>query len=387
MRFSSCLQVALLLLFLSTCYLNALPSQSDEYNLSELVDRDSDYDQDDEVDIDAINNFLKDEEDDDEWCEWLKCDNDLRQPKGFRRYVDVPFIKKILKNLNPFSKPELTMKFYLFKQDFRDCGREIGHTDDSFYTRDLDNSIPTRILIHGWMSQSRGSFNRDVKNAYLSHGDYNVIICDWSNHAANINYFHVVHLIETFGTKVAEFTHKLHEKVGIDYDDIYLIGHSLGAQIAGAAGKRLQPHRYNTIFALDPAGPKFRRRTINFRIDPTDANYVETIQTSRLGFVDPTGNATFYPNFGLSQKNCLQPACSHTRSYKFFAESIISTAGFWGIRCNRSMHYNWECDKSIRYGEYPMGGDPSIQKSGIFYVETNDKQPFALGRLARFLRH
>jgi len=54
----------------------------------------------------------------------------------------------------------------------------------------------------------------------------------------------------------------------------------LGAQIAGAAGKRLKPEQYNTIFALDPAGPKFRHRSPEFRIDPTDAKYVESMHTS-----------------------------------------------------------------------------------------------------------
>ena len=236
-----------------------------------------------------------------------------------------------------------------------------------------------RIIIHGWMSQTRGSFNRDIKNAYLQRGDFNVIVADWSTSAANLNYFSVVKLIETFGGYVAQFTKYLNERGGVDFDDIYLIGHSLGAQIAGAAGKRIRPQRYNTIFALDPAGPKFRKKSTDFRIDPSDAKYVESIQTSRnLGFLEPTGNATFYPNYGSYQKKCFYVGCSHIRAYKMFVESLNSPLGFWGVRCLRR-EPEFVCDDMNTAG-YRMGGEPSIPKRGIFYVDTNSKEPFALGK-------
>lgn len=229
------------------------------------------------------------------------------------------------------------------------------------------------------MSHSRGSFNRDVKNAYLQRGDYNVIIADWSANAVNLNYFHVVKLIDIFGEQLARFTRHLYMKAFINFNDIYIIGHSLGAQIAGAAGKRVRPYRYNTIFALDPAGPRFRQRTADFRIDPTDAKYVESIQTSViLGFLEPTGNATFYPNYGRYQKKCYIVGCSHIRAYKMFAESINSPKGFWGVRCWRRKP-KWQCD-NMHENAFRMGGDPSMAKTGIFYVNTNARAPYALGK-------
>ncbi|XP_073822216.1 phospholipase A1-like [Musca autumnalis] len=325
--------------------------------------------------------FLHDEDNDDNFMEWNKCDNYLSQPRGVKKYVDTSFLKKFFRNLVPYAAQKLQMNFYLFKRAFPDCGREISLNDDSIYSCGLNASHPTRIIIHGWMSQSRGSFNLDVKNAYLKRGDYNVIVADWSAIAANINYFGVVRLIETFGGHLARFTKHLYEKGRVNYNDMYLIGHSLGAQIAGAAGKKSWPHRYNTIFALDPAGPKFRRRSTEFRINPTDAKYVESIQTSKnLGFMEPTGNATFYPNYGKYQRKCFYVGCSHIRAYRMFAESITSPTGFWGIRC-RSRKPKWDCD-SMNAQEYRMGGEPSQPKSGIFYVKTNSKSPFALGKIS-----
>lgn len=98
---------------------------------------------------------------------------------------------------------------------------------------------------------------------------------------------------------MAQFIRNLNRQFGADFDSMYLIGHSLGAQIAGSAGKRLKPVKVNTIFALDPAGPKFRHRGTEFRIDPSDAKYVESMHTSaNFGFRRPTGSATFIQTTG-----------------------------------------------------------------------------------------
>ncbi|XP_030377233.1 phospholipase A1 2 [Scaptodrosophila lebanonensis] len=323
---------------------------------------------------------LKDENEDAEPCVWNKCDKDFNEARGIHKYVDFTFLKKIVKNWNPFSSAGSRMQFYLFKREFPDCGQELDFTQVRKWRHsDFNASLPTRLIVHGWMSQSLGSFNRDVKNAYLKRGDYNVIVADWSASSANVNYFSVVKLIEEFGAQLAQFTRELHRRFDAKYDDMYVIGHSLGAQIAGAAGKRLKPEQYNTIFALDPAGPKFRQKGAEFRIDPTDAKYVESMHTSgNFGFLRPTGHATFYPNYGLYQRNCYYLGCSHIRSYQMFVESINSPAGFWGTPCTRHDR-KWQCDETQRQS-YQMGGEPAVHKSGIYYVKTASNDPFALGR-------
>ncbi|ALC38320.1 CG6675, partial [Drosophila busckii] len=331
---------------------------------------------DDEEDPEHFMRSLEDEYEGATHSSWNSCDNDLNESRSF---LDFKFLKKLARNLNPFTKAGSRMKFYLFKREFAECGRELNFKKQRLaHYAGFNSSLPTRIIIHGWMSQSRGSFNRDVKNAYLKNGDYNVIVADWSGSSANINYFGVVKLIEEFGAQLVQFTRELHRQLQADYDDMYLIGHSLGAQIAGAAGKRLKPQQYNTIFALDPAGPRFRQRSAEFRIDPTDAKYVESMHTSgNFGFLRPTGSATFYPNYGLYQKNCFYLGCSHIRAYQMFAESINSPKGFWGTPCQRQKN-KWQCDQTQRQA-FRMGGEPSIPKEGIYYVKTATSDPFALG--------
>lgn len=334
-----------------------------------------------------------------------KCDHKLTKS---HKYLDYPFWKKFFRHWVPFSNSSrVKMQFFLFKRDFPDCGRELFPGDDETLERSgFDARHPTRIIIHGWMSQGKGSLNRDVKSAYLSltkprpkpkndndalsepvmekplYEDFNIIVCDWSKISSNVNYFGVTEMIEDLGFLLAEFVRHLHMKAGVNYDDIYLIGHSLGAQIAGSAGKQIQPYRFNTIYALDPAGPGFREQSDEYRIDASDAHYVESIQTSTgLGFEQPVGHATFYPNFGKDQKKCYMYGCSHKRAHDYFAESINSTKGFWGVRCERMSRKTWILLDND--GEFRMGGEPSEPKNGTFYVKTYDKPPYAMGTRQR----
>lgn len=55
------------------------------------------------------------------------------------------------------------------------------------------------------------------------------------------------------------------------------------------------------IVGLDPASVLFSIDKPHERLNSSDATYVETIQTSKLGFFDPIGKVSFYPNGGVIQ--------------------------------------------------------------------------------------
>ncbi|XP_050741107.1 phospholipase A1 2 isoform X1 [Drosophila biarmipes] len=305
--------------------------------------------------------------------------------------MDLSFWKNFFTHLIPFTSSRDKMQFILFKRDFADCGKELLIGDvENLKKSGFNASHQTRIVIHGWMSQSKGSHIRKVKNAYLSlthpgingeparYEDFNVIVCDWSKTSTNINYYEVAKTVEDMGALLAELVRYLHQEADMHYDDVYVIGHSLGAQIAGSAGKQIMPHRFNTIYALDPAGPQFREKSDEYRIDASDASYVESIQTSvSFGFEQPVGHATFYPNYGKNQKKCYVYGCSHKRSHDYFIETLTSPAGFWGPRCERHEDGSWIL--LLSDGEFRMGGEPSIPKNGTFYVKTYSKPPYAMG--------
>lgn len=71
--------------------------------------------------------------------------------------------------------------------------------------------------------------------AYLDKGDVNVILVDWGEIAIDINYVYVASQVPVVGKAVAESLEKLGE--AIDLNTLHVIGHSLGAHIAGHIGR------------------------------------------------------------------------------------------------------------------------------------------------------
>lgn len=98
----------------------------------------------------------------------------------------------------------------------------------------------------------------------------------------------------------------------IKLEDVNIVGHSLGAQAAGFAGKTIQNLSYSLvgrITALDPAAPLFddEALTANQRLGKSDARVVVVIHTDGgiLGGYSPTGTIDFFPNGGTAA----QPGC------------------------------------------------------------------------------
>lgn len=110
---------------------------------------------------------------------------------------------------------------------------------------------PTTIIIHGF-TQSYPSTNwlRKVRALYEIHSlvpKHNLIIMDWGK-ASQGSYAQVAAMVSGMGSFLANFIMKLLD-LGTDRMAIHLIGHSLGAHLAGFAGKRIRP-RLGRITAL-----------------------------------------------------------------------------------------------------------------------------------------
>lgn len=63
----------------------------------------------------------------------------------------------------------------------------------------------------------------------------------------NLNYFSAKASAQQVGKDVADFLKWLNEKFGLRYSDVHLIGHSLGGQAAGSAGKHVGGRRIGRI--------------------------------------------------------------------------------------------------------------------------------------------
>lgn len=155
-----------------------------------------------------------------------------------------------------------------------------------------------------------------------------------------------------------------------------------------SGGKRVRSGKIGKIFGLDPAFPLFSMDKPDERLDASDATYVETIHTSRLGFFQPIGMVNFYPNGGKSQPDCrrwnivrsyrtkvtiwletnnglFSKMCQHRAAYMYFAQSVASEEPLVGHLCDTLDDIK---TKNCTGKGLALGGEPGAKKQ---YVETS----------------
>ncbi|XP_054746277.1 phospholipase A1 VesT1.02 [Anastrepha obliqua] len=281
---------------------------------------------------------------------------------------------------------------------------------------------PVRLSIHGWTGKSTSCSNAAIKDAYLSVGNFNVILFDWSAISMDISYGRISRQLSEIAKQLVEFTRFLHRETGITYESIYLVGHSAGAHIAGLAGKLLSPQRYGVIYALDPAGLVQLSLGEDKRLAPNDAIYTESIHTDITLLGNPStklSHAAFFVNWGLGQPHCPNAtaaefdfACDHFAALYYFVEAVRQPRAFGAAQCRRRSDSNGSSSSSssatlmdqlscgctngaavvpIVAGECTatafMGGEPAVPKNGTFYLSTRSKPPaFGFGETVRIRR-
>lgn len=188
------------------------------------------------------------------------------------------------------------------------------------YTEAQYNDRPTRVIIHGFMGASDSSDFKEIEKAYRKL-DVNIVIVKWSR--GSLYYTAALDYVPKVGAQIAKFLDKHLGTNEKSWKDLKLVGHSLGAHIAGFTAKKVVNGKVGTIIALDPAGwkllplneplsihsslgPGFKKKGQTERLNESDAEYTECIYTG----IDCYGNdeklcqANFYPNKGLRQPGC-----------------------------------------------------------------------------------
>ncbi|XP_077277089.1 pancreatic triacylglycerol lipase-like isoform X1 [Temnothorax americanus] len=283
--------------------------------------------------------------------------------RGMSHIIDTSESVLTQSDIEELSEAALKTTFLLYTRN-RHAGHPIVINDkDSVRKSSWNPTHPTRIVTHGWRGDiNPGSACALIRNAYLNVGDYNVILVDWSKAAGNIWYWKVTQSVPLVAQRVTELIDFLESEAGLDPSKTRVVGHSLGGHVAGLAARNTRGEIAEAI-ALDPARPWFESKKPGERVDKSDAARVHVIHTSTLGLAESIGDADFYPNGGKNQPGCnvIALACAHSRSYEYYAESILNPTGF-------------------RAGNVFMGG-PSLDPNarGEYILETAKEPPFALG--------
>jgi len=170
----------------------------------------------------------------------------------------------------------------------------------------IDRQAPTYVLVHGYQSTGGNSRNNFAPADWMAsiaqtlrqrESDANIVLVDWEDGASSWWYNTSAGRTPEVGRQVATFL----QTNGAPAAFTTIIGHSLGAHIAGFAGTAFRQgtgQALGQIVGLDPAGPSFEGKGPGDRLDPTDAARVTTIHTSAtLGYNAPLATYDIYANW------------------------------------------------------------------------------------------
>nr|DBA14761.1 TPA: hypothetical protein GDO54_004053 [Pyxicephalus adspersus] len=255
------------------------------------------------------------------------------------------------KSLQPWTPEEINTKFFLLTPLNPEHHQTISARDIAgLRNSSFSASWKTIFIVHGMDDRAENNWVSDMCHELLAIEDVNCIGVDWRRGSGNLlQYYQAANNGRVVGAEIALLIQKLQIIFNYNSSNIHIIGHSLGAHIAGEAGKRTPG--VGRITGLDPARLLFEDTAEEVRLDPSDANFVDVIHTDTmaiigLGIIKPIGHYDFYPNGGQHMAGCPHKlaflgkdiletiACNHFRAFRYYTHSIRSPEGFRSYPCN-----------------------------------------------------
>ncbi|KNC34548.1 hypothetical protein FF38_00518 [Lucilia cuprina] len=298
----------------------------------------------------------------------------------FNEWVDKENVEAVIENS---KDPQISnnVTFFLYTRKNPSTPQIIIITNESISNSNFNVRHQTRVCVHGWMSDKDANINTDVRDAWLSKGEYNYIFVQWDS-AKSPYYPYSAKYTFVVGGKISTLLHFLIKHFRVKLQELTIIGHSLGAHISGFTAKHFRSTKVNTVIGLDPALPLFDINQPDKRLSNTDADYVQSIHTNggRFGFLQPIGKGAFYPNGGESQPACwydITGVCDHSMAIYYYAEAV-KLNDFNSMRC---LKYEQAKAKSCppRFSNIFMGAlNETSREGGIFFVPVHKDSPYGV---------
>lgn len=108
--------------------------------------------------------------------------------------------------------------------------------NNSVRNSNYNGNLPIKVIVHGWNSDGTSSINPTIRDAFLAIGDFNVIVLDWGGDASGL-YSTSVWAVPGVGQNLGNFLNWLISNHGGNWNNLHLVGFSLGAHVVGNAGR------------------------------------------------------------------------------------------------------------------------------------------------------
>jgi len=238
-----------------------------------------------------------------------------------------------------------------------------------------------RPFLNDGLHSERGNSRINRHRAKSSELGHNLFIVNWNYAARGILYPRAVANIPIVAAYVARFINeKLLDEAEMDPSRVQLIGHSLGAHLAGFIGKNTRS-KLGRIYGLDPAGPCFGTISgplypSSKRLAPSDASEVITIHTNSalLGIDKPLGKYSIFVEGGASQ-----PGCKGGGVFKSISTLTLDGENFDSLSCSHSRAPNL---LTYRHGQ--SGSEDECQ---LVAYGCEDWEQFIAGRCGECRSH
>lgn len=317
-----------------------------------------------------------------------------------------PFSKNRPINALPDSPESINIQFYLYTRSNPLSPQILKINDKELLSKsNFVGSKETKLIIHGYGSWSNKTWVKQTIAELLKHDDYNVIAVDWKSGARTL-YPQAASNTRVVGAQTSLLINLLRNVMGAKPQKMHLIGHSLGAHVAGYTGKRQS--KLGRITGLDPAGPYFESTQPIVRLDRADAHFVDIVHTDTgglfdfaLGIQESIGHIDVYANGGEYQPGCTSSKipgtiisgiwnlldnmgkdarktflCSHRRAEGFFIESINTKCPFHTYSCqNYSQLEKGNCLAKTDMGRLGFHSDKAPGR-GIHILKTFADAPY-----------
>ncbi|KAG8189510.1 hypothetical protein JTE90_008472 [Oedothorax gibbosus] len=143
-------------------------------------------------------------------------------------------------NMLPQDRATIPTKFILFTKAHPKEHHDLSVDDlEEIEEAPINPNHRTMFLVHGFFdSRLYGKWMEELKDNILLNSDNNVIIVDWSK-GNGAPYTQATANTRVVGAEIALLIQTLQKYKGVNPMDCHIVGHSLGAHIAGYAGERL----------------------------------------------------------------------------------------------------------------------------------------------------